>query len=196
MATARTGCDSRSCRAFASVAGWFHDAGLVAPFYGGEEGVRLRIGRAEAALSRFTATGEVVVVPAYENGNDRAGMSGEVPYYGRADRGAVPEWRNEMAELSWLYWLTYDGVSPAGRVTTPTLMLHGDACVLPDNARRIYDRLAGPKHILWSPDGGQIDWYDQPPLVDRAIAAVDDWFSATLRSRPAEVRPTTVIPVR
>jgi len=37
----------------------------------------------------------------------------ELPYYGLASRGAVPAWKNEMAVLSWLPWLTFDGISGA-----------------------------------------------------------------------------------
>ena len=40
---------ARIC-SFASIAGWYHDAKSVASFYGGEEGTRLRLGRASAAL--------------------------------------------------------------------------------------------------------------------------------------------------
>ncbi len=32
----------------------------------------------------------------------------ELDYYANPRRGAVPEWKNEMAERSWLFWLTFD----------------------------------------------------------------------------------------
>ena len=46
-------------------------------------------------------------------GDDRAAMSLPLAYYGSADRGAVPSWTNAMAELSWLSWLTFDGLTGA-----------------------------------------------------------------------------------
>ncbi|MBC8119599.1 MAG: alpha/beta hydrolase [Burkholderiaceae bacterium] len=167
-------------KSFASVAGWYHDAASVAPFYGETEGVRLRVSRAQEAVERFTTTGEVTTVPAYEDGNDRAGMFFPLDYYARADRGAVPSWKNEMAEMSWLYWLTFDGLSAADRVDKPTLLVHGDGCVFPDHVRQIHSRLKGEKRLVWL-EGGQVDFYDQPDLVEAAMAEVGPWFARTLR---------------
>jgi len=164
---------------FASVAGWFHDTASVAPFYGGRPGVDARLERARAALAAFTATGEVATVPAYEAGNDQAAMFFELDYYTDPARGAVATWRNEMAELSWLYWLGFDGLSSASSVSTPTLLVHGDDCVLPDNAKAVHAALAGPAELVWT-DGGQTDFYDQPTQVAAAAAAADDHFRRTL----------------
>ncbi|GAA1715050.1 alpha/beta hydrolase [Fodinicola feengrottensis] len=165
--------------AFASVAGWFHDMESVAPFYGGAAGVDLRVGRGREALQDYLSTGSVRTVPAYEDGNDRAGMSLPLDYYADADRGAVPAWTNQMAELSWHYWLTFDGLSAASAVSTPSLFVHGDDCVLPDNVRRIGKTLSGPTEMVWS-DGGQTDFYDQPAQVDLAVDAATTHFKRTL----------------
>lgn len=164
---------------FASVAGWFHDTASVAPFYGGADGVNLRLDRARDALDEYLRDGTLRTVPAYENGNDRAGMFFELDYYANPARGAVPEWRNEMAELSWLYWLGFDGLSAAARVSTPTLFVHGDECVLPDNVRTVSKNLAGPSELVWA-DSSQIDFYDQPDPVGQAVAAADTHFRRTL----------------
>jgi uncharacterized protein len=166
---------------YASVAGWFHDTASVAPFYGGMDGVNLRLDRARAALADYLATGQVRTVPAYENGNDRAGMFFELDYYADPGRGAVPGWVNEMAEMSWLYWLTLDGLSAAPRVSTPALFVHSDDCVLPGNVKAVADRLAGPKQVVWA-DGAQTDFYDQPAQVSLAVDAVDEHFRRTLAS--------------
>ena len=164
---------------FASVAGWYHDTASVAPFYGGAEGVSLRLGRAREAFDAFLRNGEVRTVPAYEDGNDRAGMFFELDYYANPGRGAVPAWKNEMAEFSWLYWLTFDGLRAAPGVGVPTLMVHGDGCVLPDNARAVHKSLAGPAELVWA-DGQQIDFYDQPEQVSLAVDAADEHFRRTL----------------
>jgi uncharacterized protein len=169
-----------SIDSFASVAGWYHDAASIAPFYGGKEGVDLRMARALEASRKFAQTGEPSLVPAYEAGNDRAGMFFPLDYYARADRGAVPQWKNAMDETSWGYWLTFDGMSSAARVSTPTLLVHSDGCVLPDHVRQIHRELAGPKELAWS-EGSQIDFYDQPLHVERAMQAVKPWFDRTLR---------------
>jgi fermentation-respiration switch protein FrsA (DUF1100 family) len=169
--------------AFASVAGWFHDARTVAPFYGGADGVAGRLERAADALAAYQRTGEVRTVPAYEAGNERAGMFLDLDYYGSPKRGAVPSWVNEMAELSWMYWLTFDGLSAAPRMRVPSLFVHGDGCVLPDNLRAVAAGVAGPSETVWA-DGGQIDFYDQDQQVALAVDAVDAHFRAHLPGAP------------
>jgi uncharacterized protein len=166
-------------RSFASIAGWYHDAKSVAPFYGGAEGTALRLGRGREALESWARTGDVAMVPAYHPGDDRAGMHFELDYYANPRRGAVPEWKNEMAEMSWLSWLTFDGVRTAGEVRVPTLLVHGDGCVFPDHVRAVHASLKGPKQLEWT-DGSQIDFYDQEPLVTKAVTAALSHFKATL----------------
>jgi fermentation-respiration switch protein FrsA (DUF1100 family) len=166
-------------RSFASVAGWYHDPVSIAPFYGGAPGIAARLERAGAALERYARSGEVTTVPAYKDGDDRAGMFFRLDYYGQADRGAVPEWRNEMAEMTWLYWLSFDGMAAADHVSTPSLFVHGDGCVFPDHVRQVQQRVKGPTELAWV-DGGQIDFYDQPRQVDAALDAVTRWFGRTL----------------
>jgi uncharacterized protein len=164
-------------RAFASVAGWFHDAPSVAGFYGGAAGVADRLARASAAAGRFTATGDLSLVPAYGPGDDRAGMFIEMDYYGNPERGAVPQWRNEMSELTWAHWLTYDGLAPAAAVRAPSLFVHSDGCVFPDNVKAVAARLAGPVEIAWG-DGEQTDFYDRPAQTAYALDAVDAFLRA------------------
>jgi uncharacterized protein len=168
-------------RSFASIAGWYHDATSVAPFYGGAEGTGLRLGRAHQALETWAKSGEVATVPAYRPGDDRAGMFSELDYYADPRRGAVPEWKNEMAEMSWLFWLTFDGVRSAGEVSVPTVMVHGDGCVLPEHAKAVYGALGGPKQLEWT-EGSQTDFYDQEPHVNKAVAIAAPHFRATLGS--------------
>ena len=166
-------------RSFVSIAGWYHDAASVASFYGGAEGARLRIGRAREALETWAKSGEVIMVPAYRPGDDRAGIFFELDYYANPRRGAVPEWKNEMAEMSWLFWLTYDGVRSAAEVSVPTLMVHSDECVFPEHAKAVYAALRGPKQLEWTA-GSQIDFYDQETQVTRAVALMAPHFQATL----------------
>ena len=165
--------------AYASVAGWFHDAQTVAPFYGGAEGVGRRLDRAAEALAAYQRTGEVRTVPAYEAGNEQAGMFFDLDYYGSPERGAVPNWVNEMAELSWAYWLTFDGLSAAPQVRVPSLFVHGDGCVLPENLRAVAGKVAGPAETVWA-EGTQIDFYDQDQQVALAVDAADAHFRAHL----------------
>ena len=162
---------SRAAR-FISVAGWYHDVTSVAPFYGGLEGVAARLDTSSRALERYLSTGEVETVLAYKAGDQSAAMFFELDYYANPSRGAVSEWKNEMATLSWSYWFTFDGVSSADWVASPTLMVHSDGSVFPDNVRSICDRLRGPKQLVWS-EGFQTDFYDLPKQVDVAVDAAD-----------------------
>jgi uncharacterized protein len=166
-------------RSFVSIAGWYHDAESVASFYGGVEGARLRIGRAREALESWAKSGEVTMVPAYRLGDDRAGMFFEADYYANPRRGAVPEWTNEMAEMSWLFWLTFDGVRSAEEVDVPTLMVHSDGCVFPDHAKAVHAALRGPKQAEWS-KGSQLDFYDQEEQVTNAVLLAASHFRNTL----------------
>jgi uncharacterized protein len=164
---------------FASVAGWYHDAATIAPFYGAETGTGKRLGWAAASAERFLSGGDELTSPAYADGDERAGMYFPLPYYADTARGAIPSWTNAMSDMTWFHWLTFDGMRAAGDFSVPTLMVHGDGCALPDNARMVYDRLAGPKSLAWL-EGGQIDFYDRPEQVDQAMDHVSRWFGATL----------------
>ena len=108
-------------------------------------------------------------------------MHFELDYYARADRGAVPAWKNEMAEMTWLYWLAFDGLYGIGAVETPALFVHSDGCVFPEHVRRVHAALRGPKKLVWA-EGSQIDFYDQPEQVSRAVQAAKGWFDETLHS--------------
>jgi fermentation-respiration switch protein FrsA (DUF1100 family) len=160
---------------FVSVAGWYHDPVSVAPFYGGPDGVIGRLELARAAIERQVATGEIEMVPAYKAGDQSAGMSFESDYYGNMARGAVPAWKNQMATMSWWYFLSFDGLRAADRVSTATLLVHSDGCVFPDNIRSVHARLRGPKQLVWT-EGGQTDFYDQRAQVEFALNATDQFL--------------------
>lgn len=171
--------EGASIASFMSVAGWFHDSATVAPFYGGDEGVQMRLRVAGDAWTHFARTGEVTMVPAYRDGDQSAGMFFRLDYYADPARGAVAEWRNEMAAMSWMGWLMWDGLSSARHVTTPSLVVHSSDCALPDNARAVFNGLAGPKRLHWS-TGSQTDFYDRPAQVDEAIDLAVAHFQETL----------------
>jgi uncharacterized protein len=169
--------------AFAAVAGWFHDLESIAPLYGGADGVAQKLRQASEATGTYLATGELITVPAYAAGDPGAGMSMEMDYYANPHRGAVPQWRNEMTAMSWQPWLTFDAFAALPAAGTPTLLVHSDDAVLPDNARRVADGLGRHATTLWT-TGTQTDFYDQPTQVDTAVTAVLDHFTTTWR-RPA-----------
>lgn len=164
---------------FVSVAGWYHDAASVMPFYGGEPGVAKRLTLAEAAFKEMQAGKSVSYAPAYKPGDETAGMSFQLDYYQDAARGAIAEWKNEMHPITWLYWLSFDGMRAADKVKVPTLFIHGDNCVLPEHVRQIYEKVQGKKNLIWT-EGDQISFYDRSDLVDLAVEAAHQHFNATL----------------
>jgi len=167
--------------AFASIAGWFHDAATIAPFYGGSEGVERRMALAGEDAAAFRCSKPRATAPAYAPGDERAGMHFELDYYANPARGAIQAWKNEMAPMSWTHWLTFDGISIAGSNSISSLMIHGPGCALPDNARRVFENWAGPKHLEWI-EGEQTDFYDRPSQVGLAVEAIDAWFKVHLTS--------------
>jgi uncharacterized protein len=168
-------------RSFASVAGWYHDPPSVGGWYGGAPGMAMRLERGSKAQERWASSRELSIVPAYKPGDDRAGMFFDLDYYGNAGRGAIPAWKNEMAEMSWLYWLTFDGLRAAKDVSVPTVFVHSKDAVFPDHVQAVHDALRGPKRLEWT-GGTQIDFYDQAPQVTRAMEIVDEHFRRTLEA--------------
>jgi fermentation-respiration switch protein FrsA (DUF1100 family) len=164
---------------FVSVAGWYHDTASVAPFYGGVDGVEDKLARASRAAAHFARTGELTMVPAYGPGDPTAGMSMELDYYADPARGAVEAWDNRMSEMSWSHWLTFDAFAALPQVRVPTLIVHGDDAVLPDNARRVGKALGDAATMVWT-EGAQTDFYDRPAQVDLAVGAAVDHFAATM----------------
>jgi len=74
--------------------------------------------------------------------------------------------------MSWYYWLLFHGICAAAHVDVPTLLVHSDDSVFPDNARAVHDRLRDQKKLVWT-HGNQTDFYDQPIQVGFAIDAAD-----------------------
>jgi dienelactone hydrolase len=165
--------------AFASIAGWYHDAETIAPFYGGREGVERRLRSAAQDVAAFLRCDARANAPAYAPGDERAGMHFKLDYYADPERGAIPAWKNEMAPMSWAHWLSFDGLSVAPSNNIPSLMVHGPGCALPENAKRVYDAWTGPKRLEWA-EGEQTDFYDQPEQAGLAVGAIDEWFKVNL----------------
>jgi uncharacterized protein len=162
-------------RAFVTVAGWFQHPDTTPMFYGGVEGIQHRIDLATAAWNEYRQSSQMAYVPAYDPNNPDAAMFFEVDYYGDSRRGAIPQWTNRFAVASWLEWLQLNAIDGiAEKITVPTLHVHSDSCVLPDNVRRFYDLVRGEKAMYWSAQGAQTDYYDRDIHTNKAaqIAAV------------------------
>lgn len=166
-------------KAYAAIAPWLHNAELVNLIYGGKKGVHEKIAAAKAAKSEFKKTGKVEYVPAISTTDPHAAMFGDFEYYLSPKRGAIPEWKNEFAVMSWEGWLTFDAVKIASSIKVPTLLVHSEQAAIPQGAKEFYEKLSAKKKIIWT-DGNQFDFYDQAPQVTRASDEVVKHFKDVL----------------
>ena len=177
--TAINTADDDRIRSLALVAPWLHDAKLVREVYGGEDGVRQRIEAGDEARAHYEQTGDVEYVPAVSTSDQSAAMFGDFTYYLDSSRGAVPEWPNRFAVMSWPEWLRFDPIPIARDVRVPTVVVHSTDAAVPDGARRFFDDLSSSKAILWT-TGTQLDFYDQEPNVTIAVDTVAAHFRRSL----------------
>ncbi|MCR6487379.1 alpha/beta fold hydrolase [Amycolatopsis sp. OK19-0408] len=150
------------------VAPWLHDATLVGDVYGGETGLAERIRRGAQAQAEFDRTGVVRYVPAVSLTDPAAAMCGPFGYYLDPSRGAIPQWPNRFAELSWPHWLGFDAIAAAPAVTVPVTIVHSEDAALPAGVRKFAALLGGSSTVYWQA-GTQFDFYDDEPTVDAAL---------------------------
>jgi fermentation-respiration switch protein FrsA (DUF1100 family) len=150
----------------------------------GAEAYRATLADLAAVAERAFRTGEIEYLPAVAPGGGEAAMGGDEPwaYYG-TERSASPGWVNRVTRLSIRELLTLDATSSADLLeATPTIVVHGtvDAYCSPEGAAAVHERLGGPKDMLWLETTNHIDLYDNPTMVEPAVAAVADWFDRWL----------------
>jgi uncharacterized protein len=154
-----------SVRAFGAVAGFFHDAAQQRVWMG-DEGYERALAEAEDARRRWEANAEEVLIPAVgREGPVAMPLAEAFEYYGTA-RGATPGYVNAFAVMSRADTLPYDAQSAAARIRVPTIMVHSEKALAPALARKFFDALAGPKTQHWLESKGQIDFYDDPRLIE------------------------------
>lgn len=165
--------------AIAAVAGMFGEPALMVTMMG-QEAVDQRKAGGMAARVRYDETGVIEIVPTYEPGNAKAVSASASEYYVDEKRGGgVRPWRNEFAVMSWEGWLDFDPISQAARVRAPALIIHSDEAAFPEQARKAYGHLAGPKELHWA-DGKHFDFYDDGETVRQSADRIAEHFQRTL----------------
>ena len=173
---ARAASEDSRVKKIALIAPWMHNATLVREIYGGEEGVQARIEAGRKAKQQYATTGESLSTIACSDTDPTAAMYGPFTYYLDAGRGAIPEWPNRFALMSWPEWLEFDGIRTGAQLTTPTLLIHSEEGAIPHGAKQFYAQLKSPeKEFLWT-KGNQFDFYDQEPNVGFSVEKVVNWF--------------------
>jgi fermentation-respiration switch protein FrsA (DUF1100 family) len=174
-----TAAKDQNVGAVATVAGFFSEPEVALLLYGGADGVAKHRADALAAKDLYEKTGVINTIRAYHNTDQTAANVGPMDYYMDKTRGAIPEWRNAFAVMAWGAMLDFDPVSKASHVTAPALVVHSDGSAFPDQARKVHERLAGPKQLYWA-KGDHFDFYDQAEQVRDAADHVAAHFRATL----------------
>lgn len=170
--------------ALALVAAAFNDPRVMRRRMG-DEAYRATIAGFAEVAQRQDLGGPVEYLPAVTDVDDgEAAMPGAEPweYYGTA-RSASDGWRNRVTRLSIRELLTFDAAVGAEFIApTPTLVVHGrtDGFCPPSDAQDVYDRIGGPKRIVWLDTTNHIDLYDVAGYVDPAVDAVAAWMHQSL----------------
>ena len=178
--------DSR-IKAVVTAASWLQDEEAVKLFYGGEEGVNSKIAAARNAKETFAKDGVVEYIETISTSNPSAAMYGPYDYYLNPERGAVKEWsKDKFAVMSWEDWLTLNPMPYAPKLKAATLMIHSDACVLPQYTKNFFGQIGTEdKRLDWveteldSPMQ-QFNFYDQEEEVALAVEKASAWYKAKL----------------
>jgi uncharacterized protein len=162
--------DSR-LRAFAGVAGVYTDHAKTLARMG--DAYQARLDRGQEAERKWRETGEAETIPAVAaDGGDVAMPLREAYEFYGTPRGSVPNYVNGYAVQSLAYSLPFDARGAAEILDVPVLIVHSEQALTPDLAHAFYSGVSSTKQELWLESEGQIDFYDDPKLVNPAADAV------------------------
>jgi hypothetical protein len=159
--------------AFAGVAGVYSEA---TPASLAAAAPRIERGRAAERAFRETGAAEAIPAVAADNGDVAMPLREAYEFYG-TPRGAVPNYRNGFAVQSFAYTAPFDALGAAREITTPTLIVHSERALMPAFAHRFFADLTAPRDELWLASQGQIDFYDDPKLINQAADRIVAFFN-------------------
>jgi fermentation-respiration switch protein FrsA (DUF1100 family) len=163
-------------RAFAGVAGVYTDNAKTIARMG--DAYQASIDRGRAAERRWRETGEAETIPAVApDGGDVAMPLREAYEFYGTPRGQVPNYVNGYAVQSLAHSLPFDVRGAADALDVPVLVVHSETALAPDLAHAFYSAVQSPKRELWLDSQGQIDFYDDPKLINPAADAVVESYS-------------------
>ncbi|WP_040809203.1 alpha/beta hydrolase [Nocardia concava] len=167
---ARAVADDPRIKAFAGVAGVYADAAA-------NPADPAVVERGRKARELRLATGEVETIPAVaaDNGDVAMPLTEAYEYYG-TPRGVVPNYTNGFAVESFEHTAGFDAQEAAARLSVPFLLVHSEHALVPPWAHKFYAAVASPKSELWLDSVGQIDFYDDPRLIEPAADAAAALF--------------------
>jgi uncharacterized protein len=176
---ARAVADDPRIHAFAGVAGYYSDAAAFAS--SSPQDYQAAIERGLAAERRWQTTGEAETIPAVgPDGGDVAMPLREAYEFYGTPRGDVANYTNGFAVQSLAYTTPFDAQEAASRIGAPFLLVHSEHALAPPLARKFFAAVRAPKSELWLQSQGQIDFYDDPRLIEPAADAIADHFKNSL----------------
>jgi uncharacterized protein len=169
---ARAVADDPRIRAFAGIAGVY--PGAAVPDLA-------LTGRGRAARQRRLDTGAAEMIPAVaaDGGDVAMPLREAFEYYGTA-RGAVANYFNAFAVESYEQ-PGIDAQEAGKRLAVPFLLVHSEHALAPSLAREFYSAVTSDKKQLWLESAGQIDFYDDPALIEPAADAAAELFRQVAR---------------
>jgi uncharacterized protein len=171
--------DDPRIRAFAGVAGYYSDAAAFAE--SSPDAYQAAIDRGLAAEKRWRETGAAETIPAVApDGGDVAMPLREAYEFYGTPRGAVDNYTNGFAVQSLAYTTPFDAQGAAARIRRPFLLIHSEHALAPPLARNFYAAVNAQKSELWLESQGQIDFYDQPRLIDPATDAIAEHLTTAV----------------
>jgi fermentation-respiration switch protein FrsA (DUF1100 family) len=176
---ARAVADDPRIDAFAGVAGYYSDATAFAE--SSPQEYQAAIDRGQAAEKRWRETDDVETIPAVApDGGDVAMPLREAYEFYGTPRGAVDNYTNGFAVQSLAHTTPFDAQEAAARIRVPFLLVHSEHALAPPLARSFYATVRTPKSELWLQSPGQIDFYDDPRLINPAADAITERFTTEI----------------
>jgi fermentation-respiration switch protein FrsA (DUF1100 family) len=176
---ARAVADDQRIRAFAGVAGYYTDAPAFAS--SSPLNYQAAIDRGLAAEQRWRESGVAERIPAVApDGGDVAMPLREAYEFYGTSRGAVDNYTNSFAVQSLAYTTPFDAQEAAPRIRVPFLLVHSEHALAPPLARKFYAGVSAARSELWLDSEGQIDFYDDPRLIDAATDRIATFITTTV----------------
>ena len=140
--------------------------------------------RGTAAEQEWKETGQAEMIPAVgPDGGDIAMPLREAYEYYGTSRGAVPNYTNGYAVQSFAYTGIFDSQGAAPLIKVPAIVIHSENAMIPKLAHSFIEGLTSPHEQLWLQSQGQIDFYDDPRLINAAADAIVSFVSTSNASQ-------------
>ena len=79
--------------------------------------------------------------------------------------------------MSDVAYFAFESLTAAARLTTPLLMVHAEYSDGPNSARHHFAAVPGTdKHLVWQGRNTHFQYYEDPAVIDGAVALAADWF--------------------